>query len=279
MKDYHSILGVAQGASQDDIKKAYRKLAQQHHPDKEGGDEEKFKEIKEAYEKLSNPQPESPWQNARGPGFTEMDEILRQMREAHMRAQENMVHMVGLRVDIRRAFEGCTIPLGLGGQSIAYNLRAGLPQHVQYIDEVPFGDRTRKIQIQLIIDGGPFRFVRPGSTDGIFFSGDLETDISVDALDLLCGGYVVVEDFLGKKLQVRIPAGFDLGTRLKVAKHGYHNWRGDDVAERGDLYLKVTPKFRTLQSMEEKDLDRLHTAVNDEYDRRADVTKSDAVTD
>lgn len=48
-KDYYSILGVAKGASQDDVKKAYRKLAHTHHPDKQGGDEAKFKEINEAY--------------------------------------------------------------------------------------------------------------------------------------------------------------------------------------------------------------------------------------
>lgn len=53
-KDYYSILGVAKNASQDDIKKAYRKLAHTHHPDKQGGDEVKFKEINEAYGVLGN---------------------------------------------------------------------------------------------------------------------------------------------------------------------------------------------------------------------------------
>ncbi len=53
-KDYYSILGVARGASEDEIKKAYRKLAHQHHPDKAGGDEKKFKEINEAYQVLSH---------------------------------------------------------------------------------------------------------------------------------------------------------------------------------------------------------------------------------
>ncbi len=48
-KDYYSILGVAKSASADDIKKAYRKLAHTHHPDKQGGNEAKFKEINEAY--------------------------------------------------------------------------------------------------------------------------------------------------------------------------------------------------------------------------------------
>lgn len=53
-KDYYHILGVQKGASEDDIKKAYRKLAHQYHPDKAGGDEKKFKEINEAYQVLSD---------------------------------------------------------------------------------------------------------------------------------------------------------------------------------------------------------------------------------
>ncbi|MCH7492931.1 molecular chaperone DnaJ [Patescibacteria group bacterium] len=55
-KDYYEILGVAKGATQDEIKKAFRKLAHQHHPDKKGGDESKFKEINQAYQTLSNTQ-------------------------------------------------------------------------------------------------------------------------------------------------------------------------------------------------------------------------------
>lgn len=53
-KDYYSVLGVSRDASQDDIKKAFRKLAHKHHPDKQGGDEAKFKEANEAYGVLSD---------------------------------------------------------------------------------------------------------------------------------------------------------------------------------------------------------------------------------
>ena len=58
MSDFYTTLGVAKNASQDDIKKAFRKLARQYHPDKNPGDkgaEEKFKEVNQAYETLSDP--------------------------------------------------------------------------------------------------------------------------------------------------------------------------------------------------------------------------------
>jgi molecular chaperone DnaJ len=55
-RDYYEVLGVDKAASADEIKKAFRKLAVKHHPDKEGGDETKFKEINEAYEVLKDQQ-------------------------------------------------------------------------------------------------------------------------------------------------------------------------------------------------------------------------------
>lgn len=55
-KNYYQILGIDRGAPKDEIKKAYRKLAQQYHPDKSGGDEKRFKEINEAYYILGNEQ-------------------------------------------------------------------------------------------------------------------------------------------------------------------------------------------------------------------------------
>jgi molecular chaperone DnaJ len=75
-KDYYKILGVPKEASQEDIKKAYRRLAHQHHPDKGGGDEQKFKELNEAYQVLGSPEKRKQYdqfgtafEGMGGPGF------------------------------------------------------------------------------------------------------------------------------------------------------------------------------------------------------------------
>lgn len=72
-KDYYRTLGVDKNATDDDIKKAFRKLAMEHHPDK-GGEEEQFKEINEAYEVLSDPDKRRAYDNpnpfGNGGGFS-----------------------------------------------------------------------------------------------------------------------------------------------------------------------------------------------------------------
>lgn len=62
-KDYYTTLGVPRTASPDDIKKAYRKMAHQYHPDKQGGNEGKFKEVNEAYQVLSDPKKRESYDN------------------------------------------------------------------------------------------------------------------------------------------------------------------------------------------------------------------------
>ena len=79
-KDYYEILGVAKTATSEEIKKAYRKLAHKHHPDKGEGNHEKFKEVNEAYQVLSDKEKRSQYdqygqtfedaqRNGGGPGF------------------------------------------------------------------------------------------------------------------------------------------------------------------------------------------------------------------
>lgn len=87
MKDLYEILGVSKTATQDDIKKAFRKLAHQHHPDKSGGSDDKFKEINAAYQILSDQSKRSQYdqygpaafqQGGAGAGGGSWEDIMRQ---------------------------------------------------------------------------------------------------------------------------------------------------------------------------------------------------------
>lgn len=88
-KDYYEILGVPKNAGDDEIKRAYRKLAHQYHPDKNKGDDRKFKEINEAYQVLSNKEKRaqydrfgsaSDWSGFENPGdFGGLSDILEEL--------------------------------------------------------------------------------------------------------------------------------------------------------------------------------------------------------
>lgn len=259
--DFYSTLGVAKTASASDIKKAYRKLAALHHPDRhqtpeaKAAAEIKFKEANEANETLSDPHKRAMYDrhghaepmNQRRQQSSNMNDHIRDFMN---QAQANMIPHVGLRVTIEKAFIGSTVKLNIFGVTVDYLLRPGLPQGVAYMDTLTVNGAPKQVQFQVLIDTGNFRFVNAGSHDGEFFSGDLETDIDVQAIDIMLGAWIMVKDFTGKELQVRVPAGFELKHRLKVAGHGYSNWRGDKAAERGDLYLQVHPKFEPVTKMD-----------------------------
>lgn len=271
---YYETLGVAKDASEEDIKKAYRKLAMEHHPDR-GGDEAKFKEVKQAYETLSDPVQRARYDRNGSSGFqegvgrnatqSEIDEILRQFRDAARRHQENAVPMVRIQLDLKRAYEGAKIGLNVYGKAVSYSTRPGLPPGVNFADEVPIETdghvKQKPVHIHFLIETGAFRFRQIGSVDGVFFSGDLETDVAVDVVDMMIGGWITIADFLGDKLQVRVPAGFDPKHFLKVAGRGYTNWRGEKAVERGDLYLRVSPKITAIKDMDPEKVKALHEAT------------------
>jgi molecular chaperone DnaJ len=114
-KDYYEILGVKRDSTPDEIKKAYRKLAKEHHPDVTGGDsqaEGKFKEVAEAYEVLSSPQRRSGYDNSRAFGgglnsvFGDMFGFMFN-QEGHTRRQQPSNMVIRVMITMKDAYSGC----------------------------------------------------------------------------------------------------------------------------------------------------------------------------
>lgn len=269
----YDVLGVNKGSSQEEVKKAYRKLAQKFHPDKhkDGPEKEeaekKFKEIQAAYEQITNPKASN--QN-NGNGFwsswssnghpTDMEEILRAFQQAHQ--QRRSVPMVNVRLTLTEAYHGKKIMLNIEGNSISYQIRPGFPPGVAFADEIPVGEGTKQINVRIdIVNDGRFAFRQVGSYDGVNFSGDLETQVDVDALDILNGGWITVNDFLGESLQVRVPSGFAPGQLLKVAGKGYYNWQGQGHTDRGHMFLHVRPIFKPKNQLDKAKVKQLYEEV------------------
>lgn len=265
---YYETLGVAKDASLEDIKKAYKKLASKHHPDKDGGDTAKFQEIQAAYDVIGDENKRKQYDRAGNQQFEgmnpgNMEDFIRKFHEAQRQHHErNSVPFVKIRVPIKDAFTGCVVQLNVGnGVTAPYTVRAGLPPGVAYQDDIKVGEEKRAAQIQLLIDAGKFRFRQIGSEDGLVFPGDLELDVEVQAIDILTGAFIFIEDFMGKRLQVRVPSGFDPRLKLKVASHGYTTWRGDKAGPRGDLFLNVRPVFQSVTDLDPKKAEALYNAT------------------
>jgi DnaJ-class molecular chaperone len=119
MKDFYQILGVAENATQDEIKKAYRRLAVEHHPDK-GGDENKFKEISESYDTIGDENKRSQYDNQRrnpfanmgGGGFNPFEDMFNQMHTQRKRAVPDKI--IEIIVGAIESFNG-------GEKTINYN--------------------------------------------------------------------------------------------------------------------------------------------------------------
>jgi molecular chaperone DnaJ len=124
MEDYYSTLGVEKTATQDEIKKIYRKLAKENHPDK-GGDEEKFKKISEAYNTLGDDTKRSQYDMQRNNPFgnmggTSMDEMLKNMFNGQR--TESRVHdtIIDINVGVLESYMG-------NSKTITYNRQGSCP--------------------------------------------------------------------------------------------------------------------------------------------------------
>ncbi len=209
-KDYYKILGVDRSADDKTIKQAYRRLARKHHPDvsKAKGTAERFKEISEAYEVLSDPEKRKRYDSL-GPDW---------QRYAQTRAPAE---------GGSGPFEGFRVHFGGGGGDLGD--LGGFSDFFKTI----FGDlgvRGGDVFADLGEEAGGRRGFRRGRGE------DAQAGVEV-SLEEAYRGSRKIFTVDGRRLEVKIPAGVETGSRVRVTGAAPSTLGG---ASRGDLYLTVT---------------------------------------
>ena len=224
--DYYQILGVDKNADQKTIKKAYKRLAMKHHPDK-GGDEDKFKEISKAYETLSDPTKKqqydnpNPFENFQGnnpfgqgsPFGDIFGDIFGQQRRQR---QSNLESVGDVTITLAQAYTGTDLSIAIDSKSELITIAAGtrdgtrirIPQGGRQPDpRWPPGD----LIIRIHIDVPPEMGVN---------NNDLYQHIMVNAIEAMTGVEKTFNHISGKKLSVKVPPGTQQGSRLRLSNQG-----------------------------------------------------------
>lgn len=255
-KDYFTILGVAAGVSEDEIRKAYKRLAMKHHPDR-GGDQAKFQEIQEAYDVLTNPERRARWEHERqfgnqqhhpggfhfnfgfGPGGPNFEEIFRQFHGGQgFRQMRNRDYRVTVEVDLSSTLQKQIIHVNVQqangtNKTVEVEIPRGIQTGMQMrcaghgdnsINNVPPGDLYVNFQ------------VRPHpefQIEGI----NLIKPVRINCIDAILGTRIELKGLDGKMFDINVPSATQHGTKFRIPGQGL--W---DVNQpvRGDLQIEVS---------------------------------------
>jgi len=268
-RDYYEVLGIQKGASKDDIKKAYRKLAIQYHPDKNPGNkeaEEKFKEASEAYEILSDDQKKAAYDQfgfagveGMGGGAQDFSSVFRDFGDI-------------FGSDFSGIFDSI-FGMGGGGRRSQDSNGARQGTNLRYDIEIPFKDAVfgTKVEIQYSRkeactsckgSGGSGKKTCPSCggygqvrhSQGFFSvaSTCMECRGSGSIIEHPCkdcGGSGVQKK--RQKIKVTIPAGTEHGKRVVVPKEGDMGLNGGPP---GDLYVVIQVKAHEYFERQGSDL-------------------------
>lgn len=241
MSDHYTTLGVAKTATQDEIKKAFRKLASQHHPDK-GGDTAKFQEIQAAYDTLGDPAKRAEYDNPRpqfggfsgGPQFN-MHDIFGQMFGGGMggpfgqhQPRRNHVRMT-LWIKLADAARGGSKTVNVGTSTGSTTVEIEIPLGINDGDNVQYGGIApggMDLVVQYRMQPDP-QWRREDMT--------LYTAQKVPVWDLIVGGDMEVQTILGDRLTVAIPPRTQPGTTMRVRGQGMRNRNG----QAGDMMVQI----------------------------------------
>jgi|APCry1669189665_1035243.scaffolds.fasta_scaffold02838_6 curved DNA-binding protein len=286
MTDYYQTLGVSETASPEEIKKAYRKLANQHHPDK-GGDQAKFKDISVANDILSDPQKRAEYDQQRqygsgpqfhfhqgGAGFDPFGHMF----GAGFGGQQNPFgdifgHMRGRQVQRNRDLNiQCTITFveSFNGKQLEANFRLPSGRNQNVVINVPpgvtHGDTIRysglgddsvpnaprgNLNVTVLVQPDQ-RYER--RNDDVF------TSIEITPIEAMIGCKKSVTTLAGTKLDLDIRAGVESGVEYAAGGHGFPNVNNGHKGRFVSVVKIKTPAVTNPMLIAE--LKRLNDAIN-----------------
>ena len=241
MTDHYATLGVPRTATADEIKRAFRRLASQHHPDK-GGDTQKFQAIQAAYATLGDEQKRAEYNNPRPqfsgfhgtPGGVNINDIFGQMfgqgfaQQHHQHPRRSHVRMT-LWITLLDVATGGRRTVSLGTQSGVSAVEIDIPLGINDGDNVQYegigpGGSDLVVQFRISPD-------RNWQRDGL----NLTMEVRLDIWNLILGGELTIDTLTGKTLTVGIPERTQPGTNLRLKSQGLKDRNGN----MGDIFVKV----------------------------------------
>ncbi len=261
MDDHYSTLGISETATQDEIKRAYRKLAMELHPDKNPDTEEQFKNINAAYTELGDPQTRARYDQQRkfsgggggdqfhnggfnfnfGFGGNGIDDILDQFFSQHggrnARPPRNRDFNFALHITLEDAFCGKIVPVQFAVNGENHNINVTIPAGVENGSRIRYsghGDRS--------MQGAPpgDLYIQIAIHDHLVFKRNgphLHTMLEIDALEAMIGCERDIVCIDAQKLSVTIPAGTQHGSTLRLKERGMPMRAGGNP--RGDCLIDI----------------------------------------
>ena len=261
MANAYETLGVPKGASEEEIKRAYRRMAAQHHPDKQGGNTAKFQEIQSAYETLSDPQKRvqhdnpNPFQHHQGPngshfefqfgGGAGPEDIFAQFFnqgfgghnpfQRQQQPRRNKDLRVQLDVTLSSTLEAQRKTISVQTtKGDRYNVDIDIPRGVSGGTTIKYSqmgdnmfDTLTRGDLYVIITIQPDnRFELHGI--------NIVTTIEIDSIDAMLGCDKIITGIDNKEYNIKIPQACQQGTKFGLQSQGLYqmntNHRGDLIA-------------------------------------------------
>ena len=246
MQNPYQTLGVNRDATPDEIKRAYRKLASQHHPDK-GGDKTRFQEIQIAYDALTDPNKRAAYDNPGMGGFgfradapfdfqTIFDIFGTRFQQPGQQQHRRQQARMSLWITLSDVAAGGRRAISVGTQQGTHAVEIEIPLGINDGDSVQYPGAGPMSNMDLIITyriHPDAKFSRTGL--------HLQTDHVVDIWDLITGGSARVRDILNNELEVTIPARTQPDTVVRLRGRGLTDRHG----AQGDLLVRLQARIPT----------------------------------